>query len=344
MIESIFYLCLEYAVAPIGLMIFLFYVKHKSTDKTRHRGPKFGENGIESLFIASYSHILFYFSLSAHCGDHVTNVVGNAKAASLMMAVLGLILIYILKFYSEQWGENHPNTKMATNNSATFSIIFLVVNILYFKHDGWFIRWDILKHLPTKITDIIYNCFLYPNSLFILKPQNLLFLVSAIGLIIIYVKLLRSEGPFKKSVQIYSRDRSAMSTEQLYNKIYDPVIEDEETPWSLKVDALMLKARSNIQKNEIGILESELLEVRKAHRISIENDSPLNQIYGIDKLQIEILCRLGRIEEAHEVIAKWNKLYANEENANKKLALEMWIKILNDLVNRFSENGNDIVA
>src|SRR5437870_2418869 len=99
MIEQIYFQILEFVIAPIGLIIFTFYVKGEDVNKNWAKPKRIlTENPIENLFIASYSHILYYLSVSAHDNFHVC---GSEQQSSLLAAVIGLLFLFIFKYAHE---------------------------------------------------------------------------------------------------------------------------------------------------------------------------------------------------------------------------------------------------
>ena len=97
MIECAYYQILEYIVAPIGLMIFTFYVKGIGKPKELLHF-KFSDNAIESLFIASYCHLLYYFNLTAHRQQNGYHLLCEFHYASLLGAIACLLTIFIYKY------------------------------------------------------------------------------------------------------------------------------------------------------------------------------------------------------------------------------------------------------
>lgn len=324
MYEAVFYQTIEYVIAPIGLMIFLFYIKNVDI-REKTFNPEFKENGIESLFIASYSHILYYFSVTAHAdGNHSDDIIEITKSASLMSAVLGLMLIFILKYYSNIWGTKNWKSKISTNTTALCLMFFLFIVICFLNFKGWHFDISVFSH-PL--------IFLKGNFTFLSYPNNFLFIIAACAILLLQYKL--NSRPKELTTDVMSfLNLNENQAEPSFNVIsnYTEIGKSNINPVFVRVDAFIANAKILLQKGDPASVSLALLEVEKAKRIALEANYPENLLYGIRKLKIEIHCMLDDEKSAYLEVSEIEKQNLNELNIDLVTMRNEWVEFLNKLI------------
>jgi len=321
MYESVLYQTIEYVIAPIGLMIFLYYVKNINT-REKTFTPEFKENGIESLFIAAYSHVLYYFSVTAHAnGNHNDKIIEITKSASLMSAVLGLMLIFILKYYSDIWGIKHWKSKLSTNTTALLLMLFLFFIICFMNFRGWHINF---ASLATE------------QFIFITYPNNLLFIFTAIAILIIQYKLNSQDKQLTKGVKTFLELNTIKDDININDRLrhYTNIAKSNVNPNFIRVDAFIASAKLLQAKADSSSLTLALEEIEKAKRLALESDYPESLLYGIRKLKIQIHGQLKDKESASLEISEIEKQNQAESIAELAEMRNDWIKILKAMVDK----------
>jgi|GEM_PF-4095920 len=331
MCESIFYQVLEYVIAPIGLMMIIFFVKN-SDDKNGVFAHDFRDDGIESLFIAAYSHILFYFSVSAHPHEDHRDIEDSTKTASLLVAVLGVITTIILKHYSKVWGDKTKKYKAITNNVALLLMANLLFIICYYNSAGWDFSFLLKKpQVP-----------FWHRLSFLLKPNNFIFIMIASFVLVMRFYLQWHKHKLTNDVKTFLRLNRKTAIELLpENKMkdYTSIARNAINPLFVRIDSLLAKAKILEQNKET--LHSALIEVERAKEMARNVNYPENLLYGIRKLKIQILCKMSEPEAARLEIAEIMFQNLGETNIEMKEMRENWIKWLEKGLEKceFVENG-----
>lgn len=334
MYEAVFYQTIEYVIAPIGLMIFLFYVKNVDI-REKTFNPDFKENGIESLFIAAYSHVLYYFSITAHAdGNHSDNIIEITKAASLMSAVLGLMLIFILKYYSNIWGNKNWKSKISTNTTALCLMFFLFLVICFLNFKGWHLNVSAFDH-PL--------IFIRENFIFLSYPNNFLFIIAAVVILLLQFKLNSRPKELTKGVLSFLNLNATpkdFHSSGIINK-YTEIGESNSNPSFVRVDAFIANAKILMQKGDWSSISLALSEIEKAKRLALESHYPENLLYGIRKLKIELHSMLNDFDSAYLEISEIEKQNLNEVNGNLSKMKNEWILLLTALVSKLKTKVRD---
>jgi len=316
MIQSIFYQILEYVIAPIGLMIFTFFVKGKNTKELRVL--RFSDNAIESLFIASYCHLLYYFSLTAHEHHMGVNTCRDDQFASLMNAIAGLLTIFIFKYFYEKLdGWKLEKLKGIVNGTAMGLMIILTAIIIdsnmNYAHHRW--TWS-----PNDAWKIIAA-----SGAFLIHLNNLIF-IPFIGFILylIIVKPIIQVNPSLKSYINTTKN----VPEEISLRNYTSIADDTGSPDDIRISSFVKIANHFFTLKKY---EEALAAITNAKKLSVSTGNPEAQLIAIRVLKARIHCLLRQPGSASQekVELEESKTLATEEN---KEFFDLWLKKLDGVL------------
>lgn len=317
MLQSCFYQIAEYVMAPFGLMLFTFYVKNLGATKTTYK-PIIETNGIESLFIACYSCMLFYLSIVAHSDAEIDLVYENAKSAILLGGFFGMIFIFILKYHAKNWGEDDNRSNSWPNKTALGLMIFLFIVIIYKNTHGF---------SGFKPTQVDFVSYIKDAFFFIIVPSNSIVLVFMTLIAYFYTNNTRIMMGRRVESNI---DEYAKISDDRDIKSYSRASSNILNPPHIKVQSLVKIAESLIDNDNHSDIEKARDKLILAKDIAIENSFPPNIEYGIRKLLIKTYKLLNYIDLGQNEI---DEFILKNTNSNS----HVWIKYGNSWESKMKE-------
>lgn len=319
MIESAYYQILEYVIAPLGLMIFTFYVKGENTQDVA--GRKLSDNAIESLFIASYSHLLFYFSMSAHEFHSHSETRSDFQFASLLAAIAGLLTIFIYKYFYEKLdGAEFKRLCKHINNTAIGLMVFLIFIIIESNRQSFGYKWT---WSPKDAWNILTSVF---QS--VLNLRNLVF-IPFIGLIL-YIIFFRRPIQISVGLKAFLDSTKTEATQEAIDRLL-AIAKDSSTPPEIRYSSYVKITDYYFARKEYA---KALEAANTAKQLALTAGYPEDQLIGLRTLKTEIHCLL---EQEPEAMIELRELQDSQEKASEKNKpfYDLWIKKLKKVFNRY---------
>lgn len=319
MIQSIYYEILEYVIAPIGLMIFTFFVKSKNT--VAIRTIKFSENAIESLFIASYSHLLYYFSLCAHEGNIKFESVKNDQFAALTNSIAGLLTIFVFKYFYEKLDGDRLRKLTRTINYTAFGLMCFLAVIIVDSNMNFH-----NSHLSLSSKDA--NKWLVDFIYFIIRLNNLIF-IPFIGFIlfIVIIKPIVRVNPSLKSYILTNKNVS----DEKSNENYQAIASEIYSPMAIRISSYV-KLAIEFLKNQDHIKSMEA--ITNAKNLAITSNYPESELIAIRSIKVELHCILNQKDKALKEVSEVEQNKSRDSDSNKEF-YGLWIKKLEDIIRRY---------
>jgi hypothetical protein len=316
MYESVFFQTLEYVIAPIALMMILFYVKHM--DRKVVQRPRFIENGVESMFIVMYSNLLFFFSLMGH--PDPGPIAEQAKIAALLMAFIGLLFNIVVKYHAGIIGEAHREAKVMSNGGALVLMVCLFFNICYYNFHGWHIDVDFIHH-PFD--------YLRHHFAFLLHPGNAVLAVGSGLLVWLVVKMVRGKGGLSENMNnllAVALEDAPTVTDKL--KILKERIDNDSLPSFVRLNALLDRAQLFMDAGGAANLDAAEGDLERAKAICVLDGIDGETLQSVRRLRVQLFRRTNRTGQADsEVRELVNEMNATD-NAEVKQVLQDWIEEL----------------
>lgn len=316
MIESTYYQILEYIAAPIGLMIFTFYVK--GVDKDKFLGREFKQNAIESLFIASYSHLLYFFSLNAHENEIKNLECGHNQFANLLCSIGGLLTIFIYKYLYNVLRDELKERLIKRINTSTI-VLMLLLSIIIIDTNSQIHHLVFEPNFDTvKSNFISLFCFFK-------RVDNLITLFLFLYLLYI-ISFNRPNISNSSLVKISDANKELNSSNRLQK--YFSIANDSSENFNIRISSFIKLAENDYANLNF---QSSLEYIQSAKQIAILNSIPESEIYGIRMLKCKILCELGLINSIESEIEELIK-GMNLDSIENKSFYELWIAKLQDIL------------
>jgi hypothetical protein len=313
--QSIFYQILEYIFAPIGLMVFTFYVK--GGKKAEPKQFKLTNDAIERLFIACYSHITYFFSLTAHSKLETLTLYNN-QVSTLLCAVIGLLTIFIFKYQHVKYtGKELQRITRHINLTALLLMSFLVCIIFNnnMHHEGY--HWTFtIQDFKDRNVEFAY---------FLLNTRNLVFIPFIVT--IVYLVWTNRATFFTSSVKPFIEITNIQSPTARIAEL-TKIAEDEEVNIEIRIDSHFKIAK---QHRDLLNFKDCLVALESWEKLTTSENYPEHQLFPARKLKIEVLCLLDLKDKAYiEVDAvKKKKVLADERNAQ---FYDLWILTLEEVI------------
>jgi hypothetical protein len=283
-IAGIFYQVLEYIVAPMGLVVFTYYIK--GTHKKQTVNEDVTSNPIENTFIASYSCLLYYFTLSAHM--HKEHPCSMEQQAALLTVIAGLLILFIHKYL-----ESNDAIKSAPLLDIIFkymwvmimfSLLLLIIISNMEIHDYIFTTpfgSEFCKDFWTLLIALL---------VFVIHPHHALFVVFTVVVSIVLYSI--SFNKVYPSIALIQGRQGASGTRVEAAK---KIVNDPNAFPKVKVSSHMRIAEAFFEKKEY---RASLESVIRAKDLACEQKYPEDQMYGIRVLKMRVHCKLGQRKEA----------------------------------------------
>lgn len=330
MIESVYYQILEYVIAPIGLMIFTFFVKGEkevisSNISMQDSLPiEFKDNAIESLFIASYSHLLYYVSLSAHSHHYGNGICSREQFASLLAAIAGLLIIFIYKYFYGR-AKNGDRKELIEYlikqiNRAAFGLMLFLTIIIIVSNTN-------INHVKWTFSLEAFGNSIYDWVAFLLQLNNLIFIPFVlIFLYAIFIKQPTRETTASKKLQTLTSSNGDSDK----NKLMELYL-DHSSPIEIRYNSIIKLVGQYMQSQNY---EEALNAVKKAKELAINYNYPESQMIALRYIIVELYCIFNNKEDAEKEIKEVENNKTKDDAINQEF-YDLWVKKLREIMTKY---------